>query len=364
MTRHRLYWICQLAGWAVAGGLWTGLAALTGGIRGPEVTPAQLAVSVVAVYALCVGATHGIHVVATRRGWRTLPLWPLAGRLLVASFGAALASQVAGYAFFAVVEPWLNPRAVAPQPPPAPIEFVGSVLMTTAVFAVWSTVYALGLVAFRLSDAERERVALRASLAEARARALEYQLNPHFLFNALNTVRALVLDDPEEARRAVTLLSGLLRQTLAAGRGATHALSSELALVRTYLALEALRFDDRLAVRFDVPPEAEAVAVPTLLVQTLVENAVKHGVARRRAGGTVAVIAALDGEHVTLRVENPSPDPSAAPISDGTGTGLTNARERLALLFGDAARLDLTVGPETTVAAVSLPATTPASPDA
>jgi LytS/YehU family sensor histidine kinase len=76
------------------------------------------------------------------------------------------------------------------------------------------------------------------------------------------------------------------------------------------------------------------------------------------------VIAALDGEHVTLRVENPSPDPSAAPISDGTGTGLTNARERLALLFGDAARLDLTVGPETTVAAVSLPATTPASPDA
>ena len=364
MTRHRLYWICQLAGWAVAGVLWTGLAALTGGIRGPEVTPLQLAVSVAVVYALSVGATHGIHVVATRRGWRSLPLWPLAGRLLGASFAAATVSQAAGL-FFAAVEPWLNPAAVAPQPPPDPVDFVGSVLMATAVFAAWATVYALGLVAFRLADAERERVALRASLAEARARALEYQLNPHFLFNALNTVRALVLDEPEEARRAVTLLSGLLRQTLAAGREATHPFSSELALVRTYLALEALRFDDRLSVRLDVAPEAEAVAVPTLLVQTLVENAVKHGVARRRAGGEVVVIATIDDDdRLALRVENPSPDPSAAPISDGTGTGLANARERLALLFGDAARLDLTVGPETTVAEVSLPATTPALSDA
>lgn len=364
MTRHRLYWICQLAGWAIAAALWFGLAALTGGVDVGDATPGQLAIGIVVGYVGCVGATHGIHVVAARRGWRTLPLWALAGRLLVAAFVAAALSQAAGHAFFAAAEPWLNPAAVGPQPPPDPVAFLGTVLMATAVFAAWSTVYALGLVAFRLADAERERVALRASLAEARARALEYQLNPHFLFNALNTVRALVLDEPEEARRAVTLLSGLLRQTLAAGREATHALSSELALVRTYLALEALRFDDRLAVRIDVAPEAEAVAVPTLLVQTLVENAVKHGVARQRAGGTVAVTAALDGDRLALRVENPSPDPSAAPISDGTGTGLANARERLALLFGDAARLDLTVGEARTVAAVSLPATTPAPSDA
>ncbi|WP_412070097.1 sensor histidine kinase [Rubrivirga sp. IMCC43871] len=352
-TRTRLYWICQLAGWAAFGGIWVGLAALTGGIgERSGVSTLEIVTAVVVSYVLCVGASHGIHLAATRRGWRRLPLWALAVRLLGASFAAAAAMQAVGTVFFRLAEPVLNPHAVGPKPWPEPVEALGSVLMGTALFAAWSTVYAFGLVAFRLTDAERERLGLRAALAESRMRALEYQLNPHFLFNALNTVRALVRDEPEEARRAVTLLSGLLRRTLAAGRETTHPLRDELALVGTYLDLEALRFDGRLRVRLDVADDVLDVPVPALLVQTLVENALKHGVARRRDGGEVVVRAARDGDRLALRVENPT---ASGPASDGTGTGLANARERLALLFGDAARLDLAVDAERAVASVTLP---------
>ncbi|WP_424522093.1 sensor histidine kinase [Rubrivirga sp.] len=226
--------------------------------------------------------------------------------------------------------------------------------MLTSLFAIWATVYALALTAFRLADADRDRLHLRATLAESRSRALEYQLNPHFLFNALNTVRALIRDEPEEARRAVTLLSGLLRRTLVAGRETTHALEDELALVETYLGLEALRFEDRLHVRLEVAADALEAEVPALLVQTLVENAVKHGVARNRAGGEIAVRADIQDGRLHLEVENPV---AGGPEPEGTGTGLANARERLALLFGDAATLDLEVGPERAVATVTLPAT-------
>ena len=340
------------------------MAILTGGWRGPvPPTAAQVVYSVVLVYAVNVAGTHLVHLAATRLGWRRLPLPSLLWRLAALLPVAAVVVQVASYPVAYVAEPVLDPDAEVPMPPPTVGDVVEGLPLTVAIWAVWAVLYALGVMAFRLADAERERLELRASLAEARSRALEYQLNPHFLFNALNTVRALVLDEPEEARRAVTLLAALLRQTLAAGREATHPLGHELDLVRTYLDLERLRFDGRLRVRLDVADDARSAAVPALLVQTLVENAVKHGVARRREGGEVAVEAALADGRLALRVENPSPDPAAAPLADGTGIGLANARERLALLFGDAARLDLAVGPERAVAEVSFPATVPAPSD-
>ena len=239
---------------------------------------------------------------------------------------------------------------------------MGSTLTLALVFAVWAVVYALVATGFRLRDAERDRLQLRAALAEARMATLESQLNPHFLFNALNTVRALITEDPAGARRAVTLLSALLRQTLATARAATHALADELAVVETYLELEALRFGDRLAVCVEADAAARQSVVPALLVQTLVENAVKHGVARCRDGGEVSVIARAADQHLTLTVTNPVPATPASGPADGTGTGLANARERLALLFGDRARLSLDVSDGQAVAHVQMP-TTPATHD-
>jgi len=332
------------------------LAALTGGFVGPTLTPAAIVYSIALVYTMGVLGTHAVHVVAVRRGWLDLPLRALAPRLGVAVVVAAVGAQAVSTVLTMAVTPFINPFAVAPKPAPALSTFLSSALSTASAFLAWATVYALIVTGLRLADAERDRLTLRASLAESRMRALEYQLNPHFLFNALNTVRALVREDPDEARRAVTLLSGLLRQTLAAGRETTHPLQSELALVETYLALEGLRFDGRLAARVEADEAAREVAVPALLVQTLVENAVKHGVARRREGGEVVVRATRDGDRLRIAVENPTAD---GPSDDGTGTGLTNARERLGLLFGADATLDLAIDADRTVAEVVLPATVP-----
>ena len=334
--------------------VFVGLAALTGGLEGGATTR-QYVAALVQNYALSVAATHGIHLAASRHAWRTLPLRALVPRLLGAAVAAGFAAQAVGTVFSWAVDPWVTPDRPYVFPPLAGA--LNGALTGAGLYAIWATAYALAVVAFRLADAERDRLHLRAALAESRTRALEYQLNPHFLFNALNTVRALIRAEPDEARRAVTLLSGLLRRTLVAGRETLHSLDAELALVETYLDLETLRFEERLRVRVEASEEARRVRVPALLVQTLVENAVKHGVARHRAGGEISVTAEVEGGRLRIVVSNPTaPTPTASAMPDGTGTGLANARERLALLFGEAAALSLDVGPDRAVATVTLPA--------
>ena len=356
VSRTQLYWTCQLGGWALALGAFVVLAALTGGIEGPAApSAAEVVVSIAVFLAVGVGGTHAVHLVATRRGWLGLSLGALAWRLALAVGAAAAAMQPVSYGLARLTDPIYKPHAVAPLPPPDLPDLVGGTLMLAALYAVWATVYALAATAFRLADAERDRLRLRASLAEARMRALEAQLNPHFLFNALNTVRALVTDEPAEARRAVTLLSAILRRTLAAGREPTHPVAAELDLVRDYLALEGIRFERRLRARVEAEDGALGAEVPALLVQTLVENAVKHGVARRRDGGDVDVRVALDGAGLVVRVESPLAD--GAADAEGTGVGLANARERLALLYGAAARLSLTLADGRAVAEAHVPAT-------
>ncbi len=349
MTRTRLYWICQLVGWAVIyGGLFL-TASLSGQVVGAT-DRGSIAVNLALSYVLSICATHAIRIVAIRRGWLERSVVGLGARLAAASVVAATAATVAEKLQRLAAGASLDTMLASPG------WLLNGLVSLAAVYLAWSVVYALVVSSYRLGDAEREQLQLRASLAEARMDALERQLNPHFLFNALNTVRALIAEDPAEARRAVTLLSGMLRQTLTSAHDATHALDAELDLVETYLALETLRFGDRVQVCIEASPDARALAVPTLIVQTLVENAVKHGVARCRDGGDVTVAAAVADDRLTVTVTNPSPTASA-PTPDGTGTGLANARERLSLLFGDRAHLGLDVGPERTVAQIVLPAT-------
>ena len=359
MTRTRLYWICQLAGWAAVFGGFFGVAWLTGGVRG-GVSAGWSAFLFLQTYLVSVAATHAMRTVAVRRSWLGLRLVALAPRMAGAALVAAVGSAAVEALVSLATEPFYHGSTDLPAPTVAGT--VGGTLIMAALYLAWATVYVLAVTGFRLRDAERDQLQLRAALAEARMATLESQLNPHFLFNALNTVRALISDDPAEARRAVTLLSALLRQTLATARAATHALADELELAETYLALERLRFGDRLAVRVEAEPEALGVAVPALLVQTLAENAVKHGVARRRGGGEVAVTATVRGDRLSVRVTNPAPASASGPaegtgLAEGTGTGLANARERLALLHGDRARLTLRVDADHAVAHLDLPAT-------
>jgi hypothetical protein len=183
---------------------------------------------------------------------------------------------------------------------------------------------------------------LREDVARASLQALRSQLNPHFLFNALNAVVTLIGRDPALARDVLVRLADLLRATLAAGEAQESSLEQELQLTRQYLEIEELRFADRLRVVWSVDEGLGAWAVPAFALQPLVENALRHGLARRRAPGVVEVVARRDGDLLELRVGNDGPDDDAEPPArGGAGIALANLRARCERLYGSRAALEL-----------------------
>ena len=182
-------------------------------------------------------------------------------------------------------------------------------------------------------DQERRTAELRTLAREAELQTLRERLNPHFLFNSLNSIAALVAVRPEEARSMCALLSDFLRTTLGMSERVSISLREELALVQRYLAVERVRFGDRLTVSEDFDPAAADTLVPPLLLQPLVENAVKHGIAGRLEGGTLTIVTKRIGDRVSIVVENPA-DADAARV-EGTGLGLANVTRRVAASWGD-----------------------------
>jgi signal transduction histidine kinase len=197
-------------------------------------------------------------------------------------------------------------------------------------------------------DAQDHRVRaaeLETSVAEARLQALTLQLRPHFLFNTLNAIAELIHEDPDAAERMVGRLADLLRRTLETDGTEEVPLTTELDLVRRYLDIEAVRFQDRLRVRWEVASDARTAGVPAMILLPLVENAVRHGVAARPGPGEVGIRARREAG--TLRVEvwddGPGLD-SEALTGPRRGIGLANTRARLTQLYGAAHRLELVQG--------------------
>ncbi|HEX9368430.1 MAG TPA: histidine kinase [Vicinamibacterales bacterium] len=198
---------------------------------------------------------------------------------------------------------------------------------------------------FESTDREIQLARVSEQLASTRLAALQARLNPHFLFNSLNTVAVLVRDgDRASATRVIEQLSDVLRSTLARTQAAEVTLDDELALVRQYLAVEQARFSDRLRPSLDIDPATLSAAVPRFALQHLVENALRHGIAKRTDAGRVVVTARRDFDMLELSVEDDGAGPAAAPV-DLKGHGLDNTRERLRTLYGERGSLVLTAAP-------------------
>jgi LytS/YehU family sensor histidine kinase len=220
----------------------------------------------------------------------------------------------------------------------------------TCAFSGWIWIY--DLVHERRRRDELEHVA-----REAQLRALRAQLNPHFMFNCLNSLRNAIVEHPSRAVAMVTGLADILRYSLASDQRDTVTLAEELNIVDEYLDLERARFEDRLRVERSVEPLALAVQVPPMLVQTLVENAVKHGVSPSKTGGEVRLEARVRGSRAEVVVTSSG---AFRPPSDGSGHGLHNATERLGLLYGALASLSVAERNGMTVASLSVPVERPA----
>src|SRR5262245_28144789 len=211
------------------------------------------------------------------------------------------------------------------------------------------------LLAFESArEAERRILESQVTAREAELRALRAQINPHFLFNSLNSISSLAGSQPEAARRMSQLLGDFLRQSLALGGRERVLFAEELALAERYLAIEQVRFGARLGVETEVEARARTCQVPPLLIQPLIENAVKHGVADRVEGGVVRIVARRQGGALDVTIENPR-DPEAPPRR-GQGLGLKNVRQRLEALDPEHTRMDVHKEPESFRVHIVLPA--------
>jgi hypothetical protein len=220
---------------------------------------------------------------------------------------------------------------------------------------IWSVIYTR--VAERRIQEERE-THMQQAVHTAELRALEAQINPHFLFNSLNSIRGLVIENPQKAQDMITRFAALLRYNLNRDRQHTVPLAQEAEVVEDYLALESVRFEGRLRVQFTVDPAAESLQVPPMILQALVENALKHGIAKIPEGGDVRIHATAENGALVLQVENTGELAQVRPSRDGdTQIGLNNIRERLRLLYGDRASLSLKNGDGVVAATVRIPTT-------
>ncbi len=203
----------------------------------------------------------------------------------------------------------------------------------------WMTIYIFYIYIEKLKVMEVEKYQLQATLKEDQLRYLKNQVNPHFLFNSLNSIRTLVDVDPEEGKRTITNLSKFLRNTLVKSELSTIPLQDELQIVQDYLSLEKVRFDERLQVQFAIGSETLDYKIPPMVVQTLVENGIKHGISKLKTGGIIIIRSYVEDKQLIISIENSGKyDPSL----QSEGVGMKNTAQRLRLLFGNNATLAIT----------------------
>ena len=238
------------------------------------------------------------------------------------------------------------------QPSSVAYMFIGLSVIDT----IWTILY-LAVTTFRHSrEVRTNEMRMKLALSNSELRALEAQVNPHFLFNCLNSIRGMISEDPTQAQDMVTRLANILRYNLQRDRHHTVPLASEVEAVSDYLTLEAIRFEERLRVHLEIDDAATQAAVPPMLLQTLVENAIKHGIEEISSGGDLFIRATLESD--TLRIEVKNTGTLSDPRPGSTQIGLTNARERLRILYGERASLQLRARDEgSVIATVLIPAT-------
>lgn len=322
-TRFR---IANTAAWAVYGVVTLAMGAVFAG----GLTSGFVLIAVGLAGLLWIASSVLRHVALSRR-WLERDALPM---LLRFALAVAVLAALAQLGLAMVLAPslaagWVElPKDAAPYTPAASI---GYWINTVIVLALWTCAW----VGWRLLRRARtsELATLRAESARTALEfdALRARLNPHFVFNALNNLRALILEDPERARELVTRLSSTLRHALEHSQRDWTTLGEELAVVRDYLAVEQVHYEERLRPRIDVPDALHAMRLPPMALQLLVENAIKHGISRTAGGGELGVEACMRGDALELRVDNPG---RLGDGGAGTGVGLAFLRHRLDRIGG------------------------------
>ena len=341
--KNRSFWILQTAGW-------TGyfLLRALGGIANAMgwlfIVPTALTTATGYSLTLLMSAAY-------RRLFlqRSSVIWPTS--ILILGICSAA---------FSSIETWAHATFYRTGPMPAGIQLLSAILLDFSVLAAWSALY-YGINFYLLVEEQRDQLLrLENQASSAQLAMLRYQLNPHFLFNTLNSISTLVLlKQTERANAMLSRLSSFLRYTLVSEPAGEMTVAEEVETLKLYLDIEKMRFEDRLRTTFEVDPAAANACVPSLLLQPLVENAIKYAVTPKEEGAEIAVSARRAGSRVHVAVSDTGPgsnlSEAMARATASTGVGLANIRDRLAQAYGADHRFDVQAGEEGFAVTIDIP---------
>ena len=320
-----LYWKCQFAGWTIASLYWTLAGVLHGGFDW-GLGLLQLVTDIL----LYVLITHGYRNFALRNKWQDLPLNGLMVRMLIAiPVMGIVYTAVTLLKLYGIRTLFLNyePQSLALF---FRLNVLDILIAGIRLMAIWLLAYHLYHYAKREIRLAGENAALELSFKQAQLNNLSAQLNPHFLFNSLNTIKSLIYTRPDSAGRGIDLLSELLRNGLYRGKSMLVPLREEIEMVKDYLELESLRLEERLSFELNNEITAADIRIPRLTLQTLVENAVKHGVSNEKEGGEISISMAVANGFLGIRVLNPG---ILNTEEKTAGIGLQNLKDRLDISY-------------------------------
>jgi two-component system LytT family sensor kinase len=322
VSKRQLYWIFQIIGWSLYGFIQLFLYSVEF-----QITLSFFSGQVLQVVFM-VGVTHLFRNYIIRNNWIDVKWVALIPRIMIAMVVFSLAHYL-----FIILISYLSGNLNGIQ------EFnvlyiLASMLQSMGLFGIWSLIY----LSFLYFERYNRSLKYEAAIKEIELNNLKSQLNPHFIFNALNSIRALVQEDPLKSKKAITQLSNILRNVLKAQPQETIAFSEELATVKDYLALEAIRYEERIEISYEIDEYSNFFRVPPLMLQTLVENGIKHGVSKLKKGGKLELITQRVAEGLKIQIKNSG---KFTEKKKKSGYGLLNTEKRLKLIYGDQASLKI-----------------------
>ena len=322
------YWMAQLVGWTA----YCSLIIVAVYTSSPEKLNARLYIGVFTLIVFGILVTHLQRWLILKYDWLNKKLGILIPRLIVSSLASGILITT-----FSVFAGYIIHYDTGVKEPVQLSNFVLNAISFMTIVLFWNAIYFTYHYFQKSRKQEVENLELESVSKESELKNLRSQLNPHFLFNSLNSIRALVDIEPAKAKTSITTLSNLLRRSLVLGKETEVDMRSELEMARSYLDLEKVRFEERLQVTWEIDPDVFSFRLPPFVVQMMVENAVKHGISKLKEGGEIYV-KAFGGDGIVI----------VQVINSGTlgeevdlGVGIKNTRQRLALQYGTSASFSL-----------------------
>jgi LytS/YehU family sensor histidine kinase len=323
LDRNTLYWICQIGGW----GVYVLLNSIF--VSGQKDFKPVYILSLILTGLLGLFLSHLFRIVIHKKKWNKLPIQKLIHRVVIANL-------VKGIILVIIVVSFNLTFGVGNKEEYNFFNFIFFALNATILFFMWSVVYFSIHFFENYKRAEIESLIFESAVKDFELKSLKSQLNPHFIFNAMNSIRALIEENPEKAKEAITKLSNLMRYTLKIERTETVPLSEEIDTIKDYLDLEKIRFEERLDYEIILDKKTERIEIPPMMIQTLVENGIKHGISKITTGGKIKIQTNLNGHFMIIDITNPGKIDDEM-IKNSKGFGVSNTKQRLNLIYGEEA---------------------------